>query len=101
MSVMERATGKGGTALTTGTKAALFVIVIGAICRLLGPSVDWLVSWPDALVLPITEWVGLGVGWVLDVFKPIARFFSYLLNFPMSWASSILGETPWPLVIGM
>lgn len=101
MSVMERATGKGGTALTTGTKAALFVILVGAICRLLGPSVDWLVSWPDALVLPITEWVGLGVGWVLDVFKPIARFFSYLLNFPMSWASFILGETPWPLVIGI
>lgn len=87
--------------LTRGTQAALAVLVIGLICRLFGGSVEWLQSWPSVFVLPVTDWINSGVGWLLDVFKPLARGMSWLLGFPMSWVGTILGQAPWPLVIGL
>ncbi|MEQ9694426.1 ABC transporter permease subunit [Shimia sp. SDUM112013] len=87
--------------LTRGAKAALVVLFVGVVCRVFGSQLEWLVIWPDALVLPVTEWVGTIVGWFLGVLKPIARFLSFLLGFPMQWASFVLGQTPWPLTIGV
>ncbi len=87
--------------LTKGTQAALFVLVVAILCRLLGAQVEWLVGWPNALTVPMTDWVGNAVGWFLSVFKPTARFFSYLLDFPMSWTGAVLGGTPWPIVVGI
>lgn len=87
--------------LTRGSRAALVVVLIGAICLVLGPSLPWLVRFPTIFVLPVIEWVDAGVGGALALFKPMARIFSWLLNFPMDGAKFLLGQTPWPLVIGL
>ena len=86
--------------LSDGARAALVVLVIGAICRLLGSYVPWLVTWPEFLVLPVTQWVGDSVGWLLGLLKPLARMISTLLGYPMTWVGAVLGGAPWPLIIG-
>ena len=86
--------------LTRGAQAALLVLAVAVITRLLGGQMAWLVGWPEALTVPMTEWVGAAVGSFLSVFKPIARFFSLLLSYPMTWIGALLGYAPWPLVLG-
>ncbi|KPA20502.1 Glycine betaine transport system permease protein OpuAB [Shimia sp. SK013] len=87
-------------AFSRGAKAALLVLAVGITCRLLGAQFDWLVGWPDALTVPMTDWVGAAVGWFLSVFKPMARAFSQLLSYPMEWVGAALRSAPWPLVVG-
>ncbi len=89
-----------GATLSPGVRAALVVLAIGVICRLFGASLPWLVTWPEILVLPVTEWVGDSVGWLLGVLKPAARMLSTLLDYPMTWVGAVLGGAPWPLIIG-
>ncbi|PSL18522.1 ABC transporter permease subunit [Shimia abyssi] len=86
--------------LTRGTQAALLVLMVAVVCRLLGGQWPWLVTWPTVLTVPMTEWMGTSVGWFLSVFKPIARAFSFLISFPMDWVSGLLGYAPWPLIVG-
>lgn len=87
--------------LGRGATAALVVLLVGAACMMLTPVLPWLAKWPDAWALPFSQWIGDGLGWLLGVLKPIARGFSWLLGFPMAWTGFILGQTPWPLVIGV
>ncbi len=101
MAVVEEVSGRRGLDMTRGAKAALLVLAVGITCRLLGAQFDWLVAWPEALTVPMTDWVGAVVGWFLSVFKPVARAFSYLISFPMEWVGAVLGYSPWPLTVGL
>ena len=86
--------------LSLGAKAALITLIVGAVCMLLEPYAPWLITWPAALVLPATDWVGVGLTWVLEGVKPVARIFSAMMRYPMEWANFALNATPWPLIIG-
>ncbi len=90
-----------GVVPTRGSKAALLVLAIAIVCRLLEAQFAWLVVWPDALTVPMTEWADVVVGGFLSIFKPVARWFSFLIAFPMTWVGAILGGTPWPLVVAV
>ena len=85
--------------LSPGVWAALVAMLTGAICLALEPYLPWLVAFPDGWTMPATEWVGAGLTTMLTAIKPVARFFSDLLAWPMVWANAVLGQTPWPLVI--
>lgn len=87
-------------ALGPGARAALFVLAVGAVCRLLGAHIPLLTTWPEIFVFPVTEWVGAGVGWLLAVLKPLARLMSTILAYPMGWVGALLGGAPWPLILG-
>lgn len=91
---------KGHDQLSRGAIAALVVLVVGALCMALTPLLPWLVEWPAGWALPLSDWIGDGLRWMLALLKPIARGASWLLGFPMAGAGFILGQTPWPLVIG-
>lgn len=82
-----------------GVTAALFALAVGAICLLLEPYLPWLTKWPDAWALPVTKWIGDGLGWALEGIKPFARWISWLLGFPMAWAGAFLNGLPWPMTI--
>lgn len=86
--------------LTVGAQAALITLIVGAICLALEPLVPWIVTWPAAWVLPATDWVGAALTWVLEGVKPVARFFSEMMRYPMEWTNWLLNATPWPLIIG-
>ena len=87
--------------LDSGARAALIVLVLGALCLTFAPYAAWLTIWPASLTLPATDWIGGGVTWLLDGIKPAARLASAALAYPMAWANTILVSTPWPLVIGI
>lgn len=86
--------------LTPGVRAALIVLLAGALSLALEPAFPWVVTWPAEWTLPATQWVGEGAGWLLGWLKPAARLFSDLLRYPMGWADLALEATPWPVVIG-
>ncbi len=88
-------------ALSTGAWAALATVVVALICLVLGPYLPWLITWPTELTLPATEWIGSGLTWVLEAVKPVARWFSWLLGFPMQGANWVLVSSPWPLIAGV
>lgn len=83
-----------------GAIAAVVTAVTGLLCMGLAGVAPWLVAWPAALTVPMTEWIGTGLGAVLEAIKPGARFVSYLLDFVMSGANALLTGTPWAVIIG-
>ncbi|MGR3512692.1 MAG: ABC transporter permease [Paracoccaceae bacterium] len=87
-------------ALSPGLMAALLSLLTGALCLLLQPYAPWLFTFPTALTVPATEWVGQGLEAVLNTIKPVMRWFSWAVAFPMEGANWVLATTPWPLVIG-
>jgi len=77
------------------------VILIGAVCLLIGSKLPAVVSWPSAWTLPVNAWISDSLGWFLSVIKPAARGLSGLLDYPMTWAKSLLNTLPWPITIGL
>jgi glycine betaine/proline transport system permease protein len=90
-----------GAPLSAGARAALVTLLAGILSLLLAPYFPWLLKWPAGWTLPATEWVGIIVTWLLEAVKPLARWFSGLLRYPMEWTNFALVSTPWPLVIGV
>ena len=85
---------------TPGIWAALVTTLMGALCLALGPHLPWLVGWPAALTLPMTDWVGASLTWLLEGIKPLARGVSTALQYVMeasNWvfssSSRALGST--------
>ena len=84
-----------------GVVAALAVLLTGALCLLFEAAAPWLTKWPNEWTLPVTRWIGEGLGGVLETIKPVARAASWLLEFPMGWANALLNGLPWPFVIAV
>lgn len=80
--------------------AALAALLAGALCLTLESVAPWLARFPANWTLPATDWAGTFLEWLLLGLKPAARWFSWLLGYPMLWANAALGQTPWPLMIG-
>ncbi|MEM7439243.1 MAG: ABC transporter permease subunit [Pseudomonadota bacterium] len=87
--------------MTEGAKAAALALLVGAVCLAFAPYAAWLTKYPDAWTLPITDWVTVGLGSVLDFIKPAMRWISWALSFPMEGANWLLKSTPWPLIVGL
>ncbi|MCP3969581.1 MAG: ABC transporter permease subunit [Rhodobacteraceae bacterium] len=83
-----------------GVWAALVTMLTGVICLALEPLAPWLIAYPTEWTLPATAWAGEMLERLLSAIKPAARVFSDLLSWPMHWANTVLGRTPWPLLIG-
>ncbi|MGB3146293.1 MAG: ABC transporter permease subunit [Paracoccaceae bacterium] len=84
-----------------GVAIGLLTTAVGILCLLLQPGLPWLGTWPEALTLPLSDWVGSGLAWLLGLLKPAARLFSSLLEYPMGWSNWLFGQTPWPIVIAL
>jgi len=100
---MKAAEGAGVMAagLSPAVPAAITALLAGALCLALEPVAPWLVRYPATWTLPATDWAGIFLEWLLLGVKPAARWFSWLLGYPMLWANVALGQTPWLLVIGI
>ncbi|MCV6586277.1 MAG: glycine/betaine ABC transporter permease, partial [Marinibacterium sp.] len=90
----------GLSGLSRGTWAAIVTLLVGAACLLLEPYLPWLVKWPAGWAVPASDWIGWGLGGVLEFIKPVMRLFSALLAYPMAWSNALFTGLPWPLVIG-
>ncbi len=87
--------------ITSGTRAAMVTLIVGAVCLLLEPYAPWLVKYPAAWSVPASEWIGTSLTWFLTLIKPVMRLFSAVLAYPMAWAHALFTGIPWPLLIGL
>lgn len=102
------ATGEGAGAvpgvtarLSRGTWAALVVLLTGALCMALAGKLPWLVKFPEAWALPMTQWVGQGMEWLLGLMKPAMRLVSAGLGVVMEAVNWLFNALPWPVLIGL
>ncbi len=84
-----------------GTRAGLLVLAVGIVCLLLEQSLPWLSIWPAEWTVPTTQWIGDGLGAVLDALKPAMRAVSAVLEYPMAGANWLLNTIPPVLLIGL
>lgn len=87
--------------LSRGTWAALVVLLTGALCMALAGKLPWLVKFPEAWALPMTQWVGQGMEWLLGFMKPAMRLVSAGLGVVMEAVNWLFNALPWPVVIGL
>lgn len=87
--------------LSRGTWAALVVLLTGALCMALAGKLPWLVKFPEAWALPMTQWVGQGMEWLLGLMKPAMRLVSAGLGVVMEAVNWFFNALPWPVVIGL
>ncbi len=86
-------------ALDTGAQLALAILAVGVAALVVSSALPWVAAWPDAWTLPVSSWIDVGLGAVLDALKPLARVFSGLLAYPMDWVNALLTQMPWPIVV--
>jgi glycine betaine/proline transport system permease protein len=64
-------------------------------------SANWLISYPEAWVLPITPWLNAFMDWTVAVFGPAFRAFSTAMDIPMSAVREFLNWLPWSVTLVM
>ncbi|MGH6719801.1 MAG: ABC transporter permease, partial [Alphaproteobacteria bacterium] len=62
----------------------------------LGGQLPWLVKFPEALMVPLNEWLNVVMYGFVDVFKPVFRAITWFTEFPMTWLQGFLHWLPWP-----
>ena len=77
----------------------------------------WTVSYPRAWIVPATEWINSGMGWLIGsfdlglfTFKEFTRGIAWTIAWPLKWTESLLvtgfgaglfGVLPWLSVVGL
>jgi glycine betaine/proline transport system permease protein len=92
-----------GSGLLDGMKktsrGALLLLLALVAIAVLSPWLPWLSAWPESLTLPVTGWIGDGVGGLLALLKPLARAAAVLFGYQMSAANALLTQAPWLAVV--
>src|SRR5690625_2832692 len=83
-----------------GECVAFAILVVWILAMGLSPVLTWLTTWPDAWVLPIASGIDVALGSALEIFRPLARFFAGLLDYPMRWSNLAFTGVHWLLVTG-
>lgn len=73
----------------------LGVAIFTAICVYLGRDLGGFASYPDNLVLPLTDPMNLGMRWFVDTFGFIFKAISWLFDWPIVLAQYVLHAVPW------
>ncbi|MEI4195250.1 ABC transporter permease [Roseovarius sp. E0-M6] len=87
--------------LSPGAWAAMVTILTGAICLALEPYAPWLFEFPSDWALPMTEWIGAGLGWFLEAIKPAMRVVSAALGGAMDGSNWLFNTVPYPILIAL
>ncbi|WP_170326517.1 ABC transporter permease [Ruegeria arenilitoris] len=73
----------------------LAVTVLVAICVVFAKSLGPLVTYPDALVLPVTDPMNTAMRWFVVTFGWFFKAISWLLDWPILLAKTVLHAVPW------
>ena len=85
------------TQQTDGRNLLIWVLVLASVLALalLQPLFPDIKAYPVAWTLPVTDWLNIGMDWVVGAFKPVFRALSALMHYPLQWISAFLGWLPW------
>ena len=70
-------------------------------CLALRTTASWLITYPDAWVLPLTPWLNSFMNWFVEAFGWLFRGISAVLAYPIKGVQFILHGLPWPVVIAL
>ena len=79
----------------------LWVVLILATLTLLAlqDTAGWLVTYPEAWVVPITPWLNAFMQWCVDTVGPAFRAFSAAIDVPMTAVRELLNWLPWSVTL--
>ncbi|MCP9483399.1 ABC transporter permease subunit [Shimia sp. CNT1-13L.2] len=66
-----------------------------AVCVVFADSLDLLVTFPEALILPVTDPMNAAMRWFVDSFGWTFKAISWVLDWPILAAKSVLHAVPW------
>ena len=77
--------------------------LIGLTLSILGlrDHLEWLMTYPEDLVLPLTGWLNALMDFLVETVGPFFRAFSSVMDHPMSWVRDLLQWMPWALTISL
>ena len=83
-----------------------FMVWLGLIsfviaCVFLSREIEWLKTYPEALLVPFSPVMNLGMVAVVDAVGPFFFAISGLLTFPFSWVQSLFHWLPWPVTVAL
>ena len=59
-------------------------------------ELPWLVSYPEAWVIPVIEWANTAMDWFVENFRWFFKAIAWLLSWVMSGVLALLIWLPWP-----
>jgi glycine betaine/proline transport system permease protein len=77
------------------------VAVFAASCFFYRSKMTWLVSYPEAYIIPLSEWLNTLMQWIVDNFRWFFRGLSWLLTWPITWCKGLLLWMPWPATMAL
>ena len=75
--------------------------VFAVLCLALRGDEKWLVGYPRGWEIPLIDWLEAAMDWFTAHFKPVFRFISDVLEWPMKGLLGVLHWLPWPATIGI
>ncbi len=78
--------------------AWIAVILLGAAVVSMKDDLTWLVTYPEAWEIPLSDWVGAFSAWFVETFRPIFRIMSAALEAPMRALQWLLHALPWSVI---
>jgi glycine betaine/proline transport system permease protein len=75
------------------------VIAIGFLA--LRNELNWALRYPGDWVVPLESWLNVAMDWFTATFKPVFRFISLVLAYPMRWLEGLLHWLPWPATVAI
>jgi glycine betaine/proline transport system permease protein len=73
----------------------LVVIAITLVCLALQDTWGWMAEYPDALILPISDWLNAIMTWVVDNLGWFFLGISWALEWPIKGVQFVLQVMPW------
>ncbi len=58
-------------------------------------ELPWLVSYPEAWVVPVADWANAGMAWFIEYFRWLFRGITWLVSWAMRWMVGLLEWLPW------
>ncbi|MBW2623322.1 MAG: ABC transporter permease subunit, partial [Deltaproteobacteria bacterium] len=75
------------------------VAVFAAACFFYRHSAAWLITYPEAYVVPLPEWLNALMQWFVNNFRWFFQGISWGLTWPITWFKDLLHWMPWPATI--
>jgi len=77
----------------------IVVLIIAASSLFFRAEHSWLVTMPANWLVPVSDWINIGMDWFIGTFKWLFRAINWLLNWPLIGVQIILQWLPWPATI--
>ena len=77
--------------------AALIVLMLVLLAQ--RDTTEWLIKYPQAWVVPVTPWLNIFMGWVVEALGPAFRAISAALDVPMDAVRYLLNWLPWSVTL--